>query len=106
MRTKEAVINVGSILNYLKSQMDDVDWGAFGRRFAELPKGVKGDAMRIWLEVRTNRARLEACSGPHEFVALAPPSGPRKYRCSACHGELWRDEWTWYQKGLIHGRKD
>ena len=87
--------------------MDDIDWRGVARRFAELQKGQRGDPVRIWMDVRTNRARLEACSGPHDFQALLEEGRkvPRKYRCRVCNGELYREEWLWYQEGLEHGQK-
>jgi len=71
-----------------------------------LPKPAKGKG--LWERVEDNRAKLNACVGPHDFQPLPgdDPSFSRKLSCRLCQGSLLRDEVSWYMKGLAHGRSE
>lgn len=61
-------------------------------------------------QVQENHKRLRACPGPHDFV-LEGESEPmtlanRKYRCTRCNGTIDSMAYSWYTKGLDHGRKE
>jgi hypothetical protein len=65
---------------------------------------AREDVHAIWKEVKANHARLDSCSGPHDF-------GPHvaalnvNYTCNKCGGSVNASARSWYEKGLAHGRK-
>jgi hypothetical protein len=65
------------------------------------------ESKRILAEVRANMQLLEECGGPHDFKAVPPDRGriPRKYKCRFCGGTVDSPAYTWYKRGLEHGRK-
>lgn len=58
-------------------------------------------------EVRANAARLEACTGPHNFQPSEWWKGAgsmvRRYTCAKCQGSADPLAVSWYEKGLQHG---
>lgn len=57
-------------------------------------------------EVKANLAKLEACPGPHDFIAMEPEKVlTGRHRCSICGGEISLQARNWYARGLAHGRK-
>jgi hypothetical protein len=60
---------------------------------------------KIWLEVKENNRKLEACVGPHDFIDTTPDKVTgRKYKCSKCEGSIDSIAFSWYNKGLEHGK--
>ena len=57
----------------------------------------------IWEKVKANGKALDACAGPHNFVAIDPEKklGVR-YRCARCAGEVEASQARWYALGLKH----
>jgi hypothetical protein len=69
-----------------------------------------GTAKLLFEEAKRNYAVLDACPGPHAFVAHeryggAPDSPIRTYRCSRCGGILGASEVRWYDYGVEHGKR-
>lgn len=71
------------------------------------------DVNAIWEEVKANKAKLDACEGPHDLqpdestkYATAKDGGAicRKYKCTRCGGLVDSVNAHWYIKGLTHGR--
>lgn len=64
------------------------------------------DFHQILKTVTANYAALEGCEGPHDCEPI--PDGhkfPRRVRCKRCGGTMEKLNWSWYQRGLEHGRK-
>jgi hypothetical protein len=63
---------------------------------------------RILADVRSNRAKLDGCVGPHDFSIEATPGRTfgRRLRCSKCRGDLDAVHVHYYNAGLKHGRAD
>lgn len=71
---------------------------------------TRADTRRIFEEVKSNHAKLDACPGPHEFrpVAKYPdrPANPLKdYVCCRCGGRVDAIAFGWYRRGLEHGKR-
>lgn len=66
---------------------------------------TKHDMQEIFLSVKDNHARLDACKGPHDFVCERPdkPLGA-KHRCTLCGGTVDGVKLHWYLQGLAHGK--
>ena len=63
------------------------------------------DIKRIQQEVKANVARLEACTGPHQFETIDDRFLREKHRCKLCGGVVDNRGRYWYDRGLAHGRK-
>lgn len=74
-----------------------------GKKILSKVSGLReDDVAQIWRAVKENQARLEECSGPHEFVSEG--KGPTdKARCRRCQGTVSQSEARWYLLGLRHG---
>ena len=74
---------------------------------AEVLSRVSGlsqeEVKRIWSEVRENQKRLDDCIGPHEFSKLDDKIDG-EFLCSKCGGKIRGHDFSWYQKGLEHGK--
>lgn len=59
----------------------------------------------IWTEVKANSAALDSCIGPHDFQSMDQTKklGTR-YKCSKCGGTVDGVSYSWYTRGLTHGR--
>ena len=71
---------------------------------------MKLDVKKIWKEVQANRKRLDECEAPHVFKKKEKEDdSPRSLRsifvCEKCNGEIGASEYSWYTKGLEHGKK-
>lgn len=66
----------------------------------------RAELQRIWDDVKANNARLDACTGPHEFSDVPPERGTLvRYKvCAKCGGRLDKVHAHWYERGLKHGR--
>jgi predicted SprT family Zn-dependent metalloprotease len=73
----------------------------------EVLSGISGlpkeEVQQIFEEVKANLKRLDGCKGPHDFEKDG--EGIRaKYRCKKCKGTLDKINYSWYEKGLEHGK--
>jgi rubrerythrin len=66
----------------------------------------KGEAKKIFEEVKENQKRLEGCEAPHEF-SLEDPAKPlrSKWVCRKCGGKVQHGDHHWYALGLAHGKR-
>lgn len=62
------------------------------------------DTTKIWDDVKVNRAKLEACVTPHDFISLNDRSLWSHYQCTKCQGKVSWEAATYYLEGLKHGR--
>ena len=71
----------------------------------------------IFEQVKANRAKLDACAGPHAFLLCIPrgsccpvatPTPQQrfgaKWRCTKCGGDVDGVYKIWYELGLKHGK--
>lgn len=56
----------------------------------------------ILAQVRANMAKLDGCSGPHDFQPITEQKFFCRYRCTKCQGEVDSHAKIWYAKGLKH----
>jgi len=67
---------------------------------------TREEAMALWTDAGVNIDRLDACTGPHEFVQIDEdmPALARRYRCTKCLGIVQAVSRHWYERGLDHGK--
>ena len=59
----------------------------------------ESEMKKIWASVKVNSAKLNAC-GHHLFQAIEPSEKYKKrYRCSACDGEIDAIAYHWHEQG-------
>lgn len=62
----------------------------------------QSEVRSAWEDVKANSARLEGCTGPHEFGPLIAVMNA-KYTCAKCGGTIRSMDRYWYDRGLAHG---
>lgn len=74
-------------------------------KLEELTGLKRGQMDEIWQTVKANKARLDSCTGPHDFSIEFRKLGQfvRDWECSRCHGHVESIYKHWYELGLKHG---
>jgi hypothetical protein len=66
----------------------------------------KDEVKNIWLKIKENSKKLEACP-KHDFSIDLEPNKKfnKKYQCTCCGGTVYDQAKYWYEKGFGHGSK-
>lgn len=63
------------------------------------------EAKALWDQVAARRTAMDGC-GAHAFVDITPDRKfGKRWRCSACGGEVDTTGRTLYDQGVAHGRR-